>query len=505
MLIYRRIKLSEYRITTDWLKSLCSSNLTVVTRPDLTRNGEEIGENEVVQLLDKKSKSWFPATVEDAKDAYEPDQVGFPHYFATESGPRKCFIKPLVRQEFEGHVWMEETAMVGEYEFLLDAEASCYLALHVAHEAMTFNSAMSRDGLRYAGGGALHKAGIVDSMLGNLAPVLPAKWLPNVSDKKVLVGHEEVQEGRVKYTLKPWQARLYYVLISFAAVGVFASLVFIPEIAVFGCLSASPELFIPIMAGLLFFAPIILRSTYYLIKSGGVLFKLMGTIAIWQEKKGNEIYNNPDRAPRKRDKALFFSLSIFTGLLSIPEKTVSVKAAADNVDIKNLHKSKSLPISLWSGRLISNVGRLFTVSAVVLVTITSICVLIGGMPLAISTLQYLITVLAQYAATSWINTLLLAFMHWVAGSSLAMWMTLLVSGVVVLYLLRVILKGLKRIWTDIWFNPNSAAKVDPQTSMLTENHAEGAAQQSINYEEEESMRHHHNRENAPRLSEVGAS
>lgn len=479
MFIYRRIKLSEYRIKTDRLKSLFSSNWTLVTRRDLTRTGEDLGEDEVVHIVNKKDKSWFPAKIEDAKDVYEPEQVGFRYDVAAEGGPRKCFIKPLVGQEFEGHVWMEETDIVGEHEFLLHGKDSRYVAVHAAHENMTFNSAMSVNGLKYAGGGALHRAGIVESMFGGLAPALPAFLRPKVSDKKVLVGKASVQEGNVKHTLKPWQARLVYVLIALTAVGVFVSLVFIPQIAVLGFLSASPEFFILITVGLLF-TPIILMSTYYLIKSGGVLSKLMGTIAIWQEKKGNEIYNDPGRAPRKRDMAIFFMVSILTGALSILVKTVSVKAAADNVDIKNPHKSKLLPISLWSGRLLSNLGRVLTLSVAVTVIIIGICVLNGGVPLAILTLQALITFLAQYTATSWINTLLLAFMQWVAGSSLAMWMTLLASGAVALYLLRIILKGLSRIWKDIWFNPNPAAKVDPKASILIENHEDGEASQLTN-------------------------
>jgi hypothetical protein len=336
------------------------------------------------------------------------------------------------------------------------------------------------DGLKLVEKGA-NRTGIMLGMFGVFSVLLPERIRPNVVEKKpsleeapllIPENAREVEPSELRFDLTRKQAATLWAIGAIAVSAVL--LLFFSPIAFFPVAIMSSWLLAgPVIAGAVLLFPVIVSSLAYILKSGGVVSRIVGALSGVKglQKFGNWVYGQ-EPAKNFGWQFLFIIASAVVGFLNQFAKILNTRAPSDEIAIDNPTKAKSLKIGLYLARVLSNWGRV--ASATVVFTIFVIAVFGGptAIPGMLAGLSWFITNIA-FGYLIPVNMLLgslgLATIPVAAIvpalSTLAMYSVsslILIAGtsfIGLMILMYPILRGLSKFFMDVYFDVRNSKAV----------------------------------------------
>lgn len=232
-----------------------------------------------------------------------------------------------------------------------------------------------------------NRTAIMHGIFGVFSVLLPERIRPNAIEKKPAPGEErllrvenehEVEPSELRFDLTRKQAAALWLA---GAIAVSACLLlFFSPIAIFPVAIMSSWLLAgPVIAGAVILFPVIVSSLTYILKSGGVISRLVGALSGVKglQKFGDWIYGE---APVRNFawQTAFVIASVIIGFLNQFAKILNTRASSDEISIDNPSNAVSLKIGLYAARLLSNWGRVASATIVATIGIIAVVSLFGG-------------------------------------------------------------------------------------------------------------------------------
>jgi len=357
-------------------------------------------------------------------------------------------------------------------------------ALHMGERVgATVESTLSDiDGLKLVEKGA-NRTGIMLGIFGVFSVLLPERIRPNVIEKKPGLEEEqllrredeaEVEPSELRFDLTRKQAAALWLAGAIAVSTVL--LLFFSPIAVFPVAIMSSWLLAgPVMAGAAILFPVIVSSLTYILKSGGVISRIVGAFSGVKglQKFGNWVYGQ-EPARNFGWQFAFVVASIFVGFLNQFAKILNTRAPSDEIEINNPTQAKSLKAGLYLARFFSNWGRV--ASAAVVFTILVIVVFGGptAIPGLLAGLSWFITNVAfgylipvnmllgsLGLATIPVAAIVPALSTLAMSSASSLVMIGLASFIGLIILMYPIFRGLSKFVMDVYFDMKNPKAVKP--------------------------------------------
>lgn len=465
-------------------------NYVIFADKDLSK--EELDEDgEDIEIFDTNQSQYFNARIKGA----EGDDEQNPDLMLITIQNKNFVISPEgVSEKFIGHPMLESTPLKANY-FVLSSFEKRVIKQKVLDQEANFGSIMSGvAGLKHVEKGAT-KTALLSAFLGVFAVLLPAPWRPTLTEKKLVapqnqgsllsepeenatiqrseISEAEIQVGQsssinsanpANNVLRADIKKRHAVALWLAGGLALAGLI----VGALSTMVVAPSLILMILlpiAGFIIF-PVLASLTVYLWKSGG-LGRLLGSIALAQQKFGQWLYGNKQwGVGRWALYCVFFITSLITGALNIVAKIFNRKSPFDVIKIPNGKDDAgktytSLKIAKLAGTFVTYFGR-FTaiglVAAVGIIAFTGIAT--GGTIIAaLPFLQAVSNIVFFYSAD--VGAMVLGtLMQWALISPVALGITLAASIVVMILLLYPTVREIWGMIMDLafWISQKNKAR-----------------------------------------------